>query len=358
MRRATILVVALVALAGAAAYALANRGPAVAGKWERLPDAPLSKRDGATGVWTGREVIVFGGVEAPSCPNCSSEVAPVPLRDGAAYDPAMRRWRRIADLPAAREFGDAVVVAGGAVYALPFEGELLAYSIDADRWREIEGPPGGADGYGLTAAGDRLIASSEKWIGEYDDEARRWSRLPPAPAGSVHWTGEDLVALDCVPRPEKEGACLVTGAVLDGDRWEPLPPSRIDWLPGSWVGIDGRLVCACLGDSNSQRQWVGKPAYPTGGILDVKARRWSPLPDPPDTDDIWAGVISSKSADLRRDGFVLDLDRGEWMRMPPHPHEHAHGQTIVTAGRSVFTFGGTRNLKLLGDAWMWTPPPR
>ena len=53
-----------------------------------LPVATLgapTARSGHTAVWTGGEMIVWGGTSS----NCSSSVC----RDGAAYDPATDRWR-------------------------------------------------------------------------------------------------------------------------------------------------------------------------------------------------------------------------------------------------------------------------
>jgi hypothetical protein len=360
-RRLGIALVCLAAVAGAAVYAFADRLPPMEGKWQRQPAGPLSPRDAALGVWTGREVVVFGGVDVPSCPNCSGDSPPEPLRDGAAFDPGSRRWRRIADTPIPVPTHASVEFVAGEVY-VRWEDGFLAYSVARNLWREGPRPPGKPGDFGIEAAGGRMLVSGERWLGAYDPVTRRWSRLPRSSKDAVLiWTGKGLVAMDCRPRPEKEGACLTTAEVLDGGRWEPLPPTKINWLGGSWRGIDGHAICACLGDSNSQRQWVGKPAYPNGGILDVASRRWSPLPDPPPvTSGIWNGVVSARSAAYSgAGGFVLDLDRRKWMRMPPLPYRSIHGNTYVDAGRSLFSFGGTRNLELLRDAvWMWTPPPR
>lgn len=357
-RRLGIGLVCVAALAGAAVYASADRKPPAVGEWERLPAGPLSPRDGAIGVWTGREVIVFGGRDEPSCPNCSAPLRE-PLRDGAAFDPATRSWRRIADAPVAFDVAD-TAIAGGQVHVSSARG-LFAYSVADDRWSSLPAPPRpGADGFALIGAGDRVYAHRGGWIGEYDPATRRWRELPRTPAHQLVWSGEKLVAIDCVDRPEEEGACLVTGSVLEGERWERLPASAIDFLPGHWGAVDGRVLSASVGDSNSQRQWVGEPAYPTGGMLDVEKREWSFLPDPPEEEgQIWAGALGPRSAvSLRPGSFVLDLERDEWLRIP-ELNGFAHGRTMVEAGRSLFVLGGTRNLELLRDSvWMWTPPPR
>lgn len=42
--------------------------------WTQMPDAPLSHRVGATTIWTGREVVVVGGITNPCPPDRKSVV--------------------------------------------------------------------------------------------------------------------------------------------------------------------------------------------------------------------------------------------------------------------------------------------
>ena len=69
----------------------AGAGPALdpeSGSWRRLPQAPLRVKN-SDAIWTGAEVIVWGGGGR------SSRFA----GDGAAYDPATNEWRKIARAP-------------------------------------------------------------------------------------------------------------------------------------------------------------------------------------------------------------------------------------------------------------------
>ena len=56
------------------------------GIWRTLAASPLSPRSGAAAVWTGEEVLIWGGGQDAA-------------GDGAAYDPAADEWRTIRDSP-------------------------------------------------------------------------------------------------------------------------------------------------------------------------------------------------------------------------------------------------------------------
>jgi hypothetical protein len=65
-----------------------------AGTWHAIPPAPIAGRDGPAAVWTGHQLLVWGGHSR--IPNQGLR----PLRDGAAYDPASDRWQPIPSAPA------------------------------------------------------------------------------------------------------------------------------------------------------------------------------------------------------------------------------------------------------------------
>jgi hypothetical protein len=53
--------------------------------WRQLAASPLAARVGHSAVWTGGELLIWGG----------GPIGARPLADGAAYDPAADRWRRL-----------------------------------------------------------------------------------------------------------------------------------------------------------------------------------------------------------------------------------------------------------------------
>jgi len=103
--------------------------------WRKLPDAPLTGREPFS-VWTGAELIVWG-----------SRARDQRLADGAAYDPQTDSWRRIADAPAALTDATAVwsgqemIVLGSALDErnTPETATAMgmAYDPAADRWRTL-----------------------------------------------------------------------------------------------------------------------------------------------------------------------------------------------------------------------------
>jgi hypothetical protein len=115
----------------------------VADRWRELPPAPLSPRAGASAVWTGDRLIVWGGVAELG----SDDTAPPTmrhLRDGAIYDPAADSWTAMAPGPSTGpgpgfDVQDAVWT--GTHMLVWFGRELAAYDPITDAWRDLPSWP-------------------------------------------------------------------------------------------------------------------------------------------------------------------------------------------------------------------------
>jgi hypothetical protein len=105
--------------------------------WRTIAPSPLSARARATAVWTGHEMLVWGG--SPTASGVSG------LLDGAAYDPGTDTWRSIAPAPTGTDrawgraavVGDHVVIAGGLPSTTDRTRQVMVYDLAADTWRTV-----------------------------------------------------------------------------------------------------------------------------------------------------------------------------------------------------------------------------
>jgi hypothetical protein len=168
------------------------------GRWSRLPSAPIPDRDYPVGVWTGRELLVWGGQSGPH----------------ESARPRRRRCLRPRPPP----------LAGAASGApdTPHPGGGRMDRSGADRlgrlrplghrpWRRARGRDGAA----------------------YDPTRQAWRRLPPAPLSAradatAVWTGQELLVLGGSPAPRSDRDRPYTdGAAYNPERhsWRRLAPS-------------------------------------------------------------------------------------------------------------------------------------
>jgi hypothetical protein len=331
---------------------------------------------------------VVGGSDAEPCPpQADCPLDPTPLADGAALDPDTGRWRRIADAPVPVIAARGAVV-GGAAYVLPWPGtdagpaEVLAYDIGADRWTRRTAPFRPGIGYGLVAAGDRLVA----YAGTHesgpapdlvlDPASGAWRPLPAAPLGrgfdrTMAWTGGELVLFDraLVPNPGADAPSITRAAALDlrSGAWRRLPDSQI-LSTSPWL-VDGhRLVNPSLGGADGGATGNYGRVLHYGGIVDVAAGRWLALPEPPGGNP--DGPVEGQAGAFGRSGAVytdvdapvLDAAAGRWLTLPAAPGGDVSGRTVVAAGARLVTFGGAAwdpagtSGTLVERVWMWSPP--
>ena len=190
-------------------------------------------------VWTGTEMIVWGG-----CDNSICAVNDNPLGDGARYDPATDDWTPVATAgaPAARTQHTAVwtagemIVWGGQGAAQPRLASGGRYDPVTDSWADTAaaGAPPGRSGHRAVWTGAEMIVWGQldelgrKSGGRYDPATDSWfptSLNDPRRARERHvavWTGAEMLVW---------GGDKVSGSPGgEGDRYDPATDA---WTPMS-----------------------------------------------------------------------------------------------------------------------------
>jgi hypothetical protein len=289
-----------------------------AGAWSAGASAPVPGRQGTATVWTGREVLVFGGVVV------DGEGGQELSADGAAYDPAADRWRALAPSPLAPRTDPAWAWTGA---------ELIVWG-----------------GVGR----DRLFDDGAA----YDPATDRWRVLAPSPlspraAGSTVWMGDELLVL---------GGGDLTTALRDGaaydpeaDTWRPLAtaPRDIGYPAPSMVYGPNREAAAV---------WAGRAVLlaaaftsPSTPMLayDPAGDRWSELPGlegdgevvevVADGEDLLALELEYSSAFPRPSVHVLALGASAWVEADqgvPRLFEQASSTFFDPAARRLWVTDG------------------
>jgi hypothetical protein len=219
-----------------------------------------SPRTGASVVWTGTEMIVWGG---------NAMDASGHLSDGAAYDPANDSWRPIATAgaPSGRATHTAVwtgtemIVWGGVDANLSWTGTGGRYNPATDSWQAttIAGAPIGRNNHAAVWTGTRMIVwggnsgavgnPALDTGGRYDPATDAWQAMtkinspanPPA-ARSLHtaaWTGSEMLVWGGI---DSSGLPLNSGGRYNPStsRWSQIdaagaPPARTGQT-GIWTG--------------------------------------------------------------------------------------------------------------------------
>jgi N-acetylneuraminic acid mutarotase len=200
----------------------------VAQQWSMLKAGPLpSGRFSHTAIWTGREMIVWGGVRGPS-----------PLGDGASYDPIAESWTAVATegAPSARYAHSAIwtgtemIVWGGLGCSSNAMGPLPcvdggAYNVTSRSWRPVSlrgAPQPSGTARAVWADGKMLVwgGSNSPGGGVYDPVADQWAPMAtggqPSPRDShlALWTGNELLVW---------GGLVAESVTNDGGRFRLSP---------------------------------------------------------------------------------------------------------------------------------------
>jgi len=279
-----------------------------------LGNAPLPRADHSA-VWTGSEMIVWGGFGDAGY-----------LGDGAAYDPATDRWRSIEHygapqkrmLHAAVWTGSEMVVVGGKLErSWHIQGDGGRYDPATDRWTTLRAGP--LTGRHVVWTGSELITwgppswTSPDAIGSrYDPATDSWSTLPTAGAPSARvdatlvWTGREVIVWGGSASP-----VLDTGAIYR--------PDTDSWRPTSTGGGPGNR-------SEHTAVWTGQEMVVWGGT---------------------AGMMVS-------DGWRYELATDTWTPLSSrYECTPRRDHTAVWTGREMVVWGGVDADDVSGSGCAW-----
>lgn len=210
--RATLVAVTVGFLAAGAGILIgrATTSAEAAPSWRALPKAPISGHL-ASAVWTGSEMIVWGG---------GADVGNGrPGAAGAAYDPSARTWRLLPQAPAGVEGGAALAWTGTELVVWASNSPdgpagAAVYDPAADSWRGLPaGPLGWREGYTSAWTGKELLVVggnlgdtlAKPVAAALDPTAGAWRLLPALnrlgrllPGGSLVWGGRNAFLLGAV----------------------------------------------------------------------------------------------------------------------------------------------------------------
>jgi N-acetylneuraminic acid mutarotase len=180
--------------------------------WTKLPPAPLRARSAPIATWTGRRMVLLGGYRGPWTRS---------YPDGASFDPATGTWRK---LPAARSPDGHPIDWRAAVMT---DHDLFAWSTWSPPTPGSYPTAGDADYYRRLAAG-----GGEMY--RYDPDTDRWSLVrhtqqSPQNVRQALWTGQDVIVQgeerwcgSCgTPVPQPDVTRIYRPAT---DTWIGVPP--------------------------------------------------------------------------------------------------------------------------------------
>lgn len=312
---------------------------AIAVTSQEMAPAPVSARSNASSLWTGSAIIVWGGAQLL---NGGPDTY---LADGAAYDPVGNLWRPIADGPlSARQSalavwtGSEVIVWGGDSVA-GNSSNGAAFAPAADVWRPIADAPfawrtGAA---AIWTGAEMVIAAAQPrdrlTVAAYDPVGDTWRMLPDLTAPSesgVHltWTGQEIVLLNLTSGLFRLEADADAWAAVDLSTSEGSPLGPIQWTGDSVAGValeylgPGRYGHFVVAWDPATSTWLDLPR-PHSSLSDLQRILWA------DDRVILFGVESA-----------FDADTQEWLSIPVPSLIDRLGGVAVWAGDRLVVWGG------------------
>lgn len=369
--------------------------PKVTDDWEQRATADVLKgRSSHSAVWTGKELLVFGG-----------EGMGISFGDGARYDFAKDEWRLLPkeNAPSSRTTHSAIWTGkemfvwggfGGTNGNDVLRDDGARYNPSGNKWTPVstQNAPAGRFNHTAVWTGSEMIVwggytDSRSWYqgaranahlnsgGRYHTARDGWKEvsLKNAPGKRFHhvavWTGKEMIVW---------GGCDTDRALGDGARYNPATDT---WQPLSTKGAPaGRMMPVAVWTGKEMLVWGGStrgdsPTYfSDGGRYDPATDTWKPLSmeNAPMGRQfgmaawsgkemiVWGGVNDSQVSsvwDANRyvgTGARYNPAADTWTEITEHGAPPARLTRGVWAGDGLVIFGGYNNAHL-NDTWFYSP---
>lgn len=333
--------------------------------WSAASAPPLSPRYGSTTVWTGRQLLVWGGVD--------DRKGETDYNNGAAYSPETRTWTAMPASPLSPRLNAFGVWTGS--QALFWGGqnpsELMdgaSYEPASGTWTKLpSGPlrPDHDDVDSIVWTGTQMVVIQSEQAAAYDPDAQKWSTVPALPklSGwepvglSAIWTGTEVVAWVSI---ESHVANMTTGRAVvyawtpGHPSWRALPASADDHWPGGTAAPDaGRVLFLGPGYGCLPGSSCGGPAFEFPGYwFDPSSSTESELPETFSGGGgpaVWTGsamiVFGTKEGGSpsglpnvpARDAAAFDPSTGAWTDLAPCPITDLGGVTLSELASLTWT---------------------
>lgn len=295
-----------------------------------MANAAPSPRYGHVGVWTGSEMIVWGGTTG----------GVVFVNNGARYNPVTHAWKHLPTegAPSPGAYTTGVWTGQELIIWNSQDADGARYDPATDRWTPMS-TAGAPKGFGATAvwSGSEMIVWGGYAAGvpgggaRYDPATDTWRPMTTANVPTLRtgdtaiWTGRRMLIW---------GGTTTTppfAHVGDGAAYDPATDT---WTPLAGAG-------APTARYDSAAVWTGTTMLVWGGtVTDYKTAH---------------GCMATPCGGLS-DGGAYNPSTDTWTALPltPLPRPR-YGQTAVWTGSKMLVWGGTNGLTPFGDGAAYDP---
>ncbi|MBI4704439.1 MAG: hypothetical protein HY744_25330 [Deltaproteobacteria bacterium] len=332
-------------------------------------------------VWTGKKMIVWGGWLGTS-PNATTNT-------GGIYDPAAYEWSATSTIgaPSPRRQATAVwtgkkMIVWGGMHGDTYLGAGGIFDPEANSWKAMTAenePPGRINhsaiwtGNIMIVWGGRNQANQLASGGLYDPDKDVWKATvaPPVPRElhSAVWSGSSMLVYGGVGDDGHSNDVYLPTAYASGgmehdpvaDAWTSLPFAGEPTARAGHSALMLGQTMALWGGYNGA-SYVG-----TGAQFNIATKQWQPMSPPlpdarafhsavlltkPKAMIVWGGVGAGGVLDS---GGMFDPDAGTWTPTPSGPSARSDHSAVSTGG-SMIVWGGLNGDERLGTGGVLAPP--